>query len=92
MNLKKLNLSRCKLVDVSCLDLPAMEELQISHNENLIVGSLPERLACMKVLTMEWCAIDGISTLNSFSNLNELSLSFNNALLLDTLPYNLNNL
>jgi len=69
-----------------------MEELRISHNESLIVGSLPERLTRMKVLTMEWCALGGISTLSSFSKLKELSLSFNNALLLETLPYNLNNL
>lgn len=69
-----------------------MEELLISHTESIIVGTLPERLTCLKILNMEWCNLSSMSNLNRFPALKELTLSFNNALLLDTLPYNLTNL
>ena len=77
----------CDLIDVSSLScLPALKELIIPQNRQLILETIPINLTQLEKLNVSDCNVSNLSHLTRFECLEELHLSDNRAIKLDTIP------
>jgi len=90
VRLELLALRSCQLRDLSRLGhlscFHKLKELDLSHNKNLVLATIPDNLSQILKLTLKDCSLVDLSHLHRLPFLEELNVSCNFNLQLETIP------